>query len=293
MSLLINLFVGVRPRQWTKNTLVFAGLIFAHKALDPTAIWEAITAFALFCLMSGATYLINDSLDVERDKLDPVKRYRPIASGRLPVPFAIVSAILIIVASLAASFFAGGIALLKVFLAYIGITLAYSGLLKRVLIVDVFCISAGFVLRAVAGAVAVRADVSPWLIVCTLFLALFLALAKRRGELMTLGEEARNHREILAEYSTGLLDQMISVVTASTLMSYALYTISERTVAIVHSTAMIYTIPFVVYGIFRYLYLVHEKGYGGHPDRALLRDWPLMINILLYGVAAGVIIYVK
>ena len=168
-------------------------------------------------------------------------------------------------------------------LAYVGITLLYSGFLKHIVIIDVFAIASGFVLRAVAGAAAIHAVISPWLIICTLLLALFLALAKRRGELMTHGDNASAHRATLAEYTPELLDQMISVMTASTLMSYALYTISDRTVEMIGSTNMLYTIPFVIYGIFRYLYLVHQKGISGHPDRALLHDRPLKIDVLCTG----------
>lgn len=293
MKLLIGLIRSLRPQQWTKNVLVFAGLLFAQKAADPAAVMEAVEAFIVFCLLAGGTYIINDALDVERDRLDPIKRHRPMAAGVMPVWFGIISAIIIILGSLAGAYYAAGLPLLKVCLAYLGITLAYSGVLKRIVIVDVFAIASGFVLRAVAGAVAVQAVISPWLILCTMLLALFLALAKRRGEITTLGDQASNHREILAEYSQALLDQMISVMTASTLMSYALYTISDRTVALVGSTNMLYTIPFVIYGIFRYLYLIHQKGQGGHPERVLLRDWPLMINILLYGCAVGIILYLR
>lgn len=293
MKLLVALIRSLRPRQWTKNVLVFAGLLFAQKAADPAAVLEAVEAFIVFCLLAGGTYIINDALDVERDRLDPVKCHRPMAAGQMSVRFGITSAILIILASLAGAYYAAGLPLLKVCLAYLCITLTYSGFLKHVVIVDVFAIASGFVLRAVAGAVAVQAVISPWLIICTMLLALFLALAKRRGEITTLGDQAANHRAILADYSLDLLDQMISVVTASTLMSYALYTISDRTVAVVGSTNMLYTIPFVIYGIFRYLYLIHQKGQGGHPERVLLRDWPLMINLLLYGCAVAIILYLR
>lgn len=293
MRLLVDLLKSMRPRQWIKNLLVFAALLFAQKAFEPMAVAEAVEAFLIFCVLAGSMYIINDCMDVKRDRLDPIKRHRPLASGRVSVGTAASAAALLTVAGLYASLWAGGWLLLAICFAYVAITLAYSFYLKHVLIVDVFCVASGFVLRAVAGAAAIRAEISPWLIICTLLLSLFLALAKRRGELMTLGDEAPSHRATLGEYSTELLDQMISVVTASTLMSYALYTISDRTVAVVGSTRLLYTIPFVIYGIFRYLYLVHQKDMGGHPDRALLRDWPLMINILLYALVAGLIIYFR
>ncbi len=293
MRVLVDLIAALRPRQWTKNLLVFAALLFAQKATDPTAVIEAVEAFLVFCLLAGGVYIINDALDVEQDRLDPIKRNRPLAGGRLSLPGAVSCAVVLVVLGLVGAYLAAGTLLLKVALAYVGINLLYSGFLKHVVIIDVFAVASGFVLRAVAGAAAIHAVISPWLIICTLLLALFLALAKRRGELMTLGEEASNHRASLAEYSPELLDQMISVMTASTLMSYALYTISDRTVALVGSTNLLYTVPFVIYGIFRYLYLVHQKGLGGHPDRALLRDWPLMISVLLYAATVGIIIYVR
>jgi len=293
MRLLFDLIQALRPRQWTKNLLVFAGLLFAQKATDPTAVIEAVEAFLVFCVLAGSMYLINDSLDVAQDRLDPIKCQRPLAAGRITVTVAVATAIVLTILGLAGAYLASGTLLLKVCLAYVGITLLYSGFLKHIVIIDVFAVASGFVLRAVAGATAVHAVISPWLIICTLLLALFLALAKRRGELMTHGDQASHHRASLAEYSPELLDQMISVMTASTLMSYALYTISDRTVELIGSTNMIYTVPFVIYGIFRYLYLVHQKGAGGHPDRALLRDWPLMLNVLLYGLVVGIIIYFR
>jgi 4-hydroxybenzoate polyprenyltransferase len=293
MASLATLIQALRPRQWTKNLLVFAGLLFAQQASNPRAVIEAIETFFVFCLLASSMYLVNDSVDIERDRLDPVKRNRPLASGRLSVPVAIAVAIILLAAGLVGAYLASGVGLLGVCLTYVAISLAYSGFLKHIVIIDVFAVASGFVLRAVAGAVAIGAVISPWLIICTLLLALFLALAKRRGEIMTHGANAHAHRAILAEYSPELLDQMISVMTASTLMSYALYTISDRTVEMIGSTNMLYTVPFVIYGIFRYLYLVHQKGIGGHPDRALLRDWPLGVNVLLYAAASAVIIYLR
>ncbi len=293
MSQLIVLIQALRPRQWTKNLLVFAALLFAQKATEAHAVAEAVEAFVIFCLLASSMYLINDALDREQDRLDPVKSQRPLASGRMSVTTALIMAIVLLAAGLIGAYMAAGYPLLKVSLAYVGITLLYSGLLKHIVIVDVFAIAAGFVLRAVAGAVAIQAVISPWLIICTLLLSLFLALAKRRCEIMTLGEQAHSHRPSLAEYSPVLLDQMISVVTASTLMSYALYTISERTVTLIGSTNLLYTIPFVIYGIFRYLYLVYQKEQGGHPERALLSDGPLLLNVLLYAAVSAYIIYFR
>ena len=287
---MLQILIGMRPKQWTKNLLVFAGLLFAQKAGRLESVLEALEAFGLFCMLAGATYLINDALDAERDRLDPAKCDRPIASGKLSVRVAVTWAVLLLVAGLVGAHYAAK-DLLPICLAYVGITLAYSGYLKHVVIVDVFCVASGFVLRAIAGAVAVRAEVSPWLIICTLLLSLFLALSKRRAELVKLGDEAANHRASLAEYSPQLLDQMIAVMTASTLMSYCLYTIADRTVAIVGSNHLIYTIPFVIYGIFRYLYLVHMKGSGGQPEKVLLSDRPLQLDLVLYLLTAALVLY--
>jgi 4-hydroxybenzoate polyprenyltransferase len=290
METLRQIVIGMRPRQWTKNLLVLAGLLFAQKAGDSHAVLEALEAFAIFCALAGAVYLINDALDAERDRLDPTKRNRPIASGKLSAQTAVGAAVVLLVGGLVAAKF-GAPGFLAVCLAYVGISLAYSSYLKHIVIVDVFCVASGFVLRAIAGAVAVRAEVSPWLIICTMLLSLFLALCKRRAELVELGHEAANHRAALADYSPHLLDQMIAVMTASTLMSYCLYTIAERTVAVVGSTHLLLTIPFVIYGIFRYLYLVHMKRSGGHPDRVLLADRPLQADLVLYIVAVALVLY--
>lgn len=290
MQTLLQILIGMRPKQWTKNLLVFAGLLFAHKAGNLASVLQAVEAFAIFCVLAGATYLINDALDAERDRLDPAKSDRPIASGKLSIRAAVTAAVVLLLAGLVGAHFAAQ-GLLPLCLTYVGITLAYSSLLKHVVIVDVFCVASGFVLRAVVGAVAVRAEVSPWLIICTLLLSLFLALSKRRAELTKLGDDAVSHRASLAEYSPYLLDQMISVVTASTLMSYALYTIADRTVDVVGNTHLLYTIPFVIYGIFRYLYLVHMKGSGGQPEKILLSDRPLQLNLALYILTVALVLY--
>jgi 4-hydroxybenzoate polyprenyltransferase len=290
METLRQILIGMRPKQWTKNLLVFAGLVFAQKASDWHAVAEAAEAFLIFCALAGAVYLVNDCLDAERDRLDPVKRNRPVASGRLSPRSALAAAGVLTALGLAAAWFVAP-GLLGICLAYVGISMAYSSYLKHLVIVDVFCVASGFVLRAVAGAVAVRAEVSPWLIICTLLLSLFLALCKRRAELVKLGDEAVNHRASLGEYSPHLLDQMIAVVTASTLMSYCLYTIADRTIQVVGSSRLLYTIPFVIYGIFRYLYLVHMRDSGGHPDKVLLTDRPLQTNLFLYLLTVALVLY--
>ena len=289
-SLPVALLRAMRPKQWTKNLLVFAAVIFAHRFNDPGALAAATYTFALFCLLSGSVYLFNDVRDCAEDRRHPTKCRRPIAAGDLPIPVALVAALLLTAASLlgcyAISTPTGTLAA-----GYLLISLAYQLVLKHVVILDVLAVASGYVLRAAAGATAIQVVISEWLLICTILLALFLVLSKRRQELVGLEDAAIAHRPILGEYSPYLLDQMIAVVTASTVMSYALYTISARTVAEVGSNRLMYTIPFVIYGVFRYLYLVHQKNQGAAPDRVLLTDLPLIINILLYGLAVITILY--
>jgi 4-hydroxybenzoate polyprenyltransferase len=276
-----GLIRALRPKQWTKNLLVFAGLLFSRQYSDPDSVLRACATFAAFCLLSGAVYIINDLVDVEEDRLHPRKRNRPIASGQLPMGVARVAAMLLAPIALLIAFhtnWATGI----VCASYFANTLLYNLTLKHRVIWDVLSVSGGFVLRAVAGVTALDAAISPWLLICTLLLALFLTLTKRRQELVLLENGAGEHRRILEEYSPQLLDQMISVVTASTLMSYCLYTISERTVREFGNHNLLLTIPFVIYGIFRYLYLVHQKDQGDAPDRVFLSDTPMLVNVALY-----------
>jgi len=287
---LIALLRGMRPKQWTKNLLVFAALIFARRFDDVGAVVTVTLTFALFCLISGGIYLVNDIADRKEDRKHPTKRHRPIASGALPVSVAAVAAAIFVPGGVIGCYLIN-IPTGHVAGAYLLLTLTYTFLLKQVVIIDVLAVAAGYVLRAAAGATAIEVVISPWLLICTILLALFLVLSKRRQELVSLEEGAVAHRPILGEYSSYLLDQMIAVVTASTVMSYALYTISERTVQEVGSYQLMYTIPFVLYGIFRYLYLVHQKNQGAAPDRVLLTDLPLLINVLLYTVTVVAILH--
>jgi len=280
----------MRPKQWTKNLFFFAALLFSRNLFSPYLLLTTILAFVLFCLLSGSAYLINDVIDLERDKKHPHKTERPLPAGQLKVSYGIAAAIIVILISLAASFFINlyfGLVALSYFL----LTTAYTLFLKEVVIIDVLTISFGFVLRVVAGALAIVVEISPWLIICTIFLALLLALAKRRHELILLEGTASTHRKILREYTPKLLDEMMAVVTASTLMAYSLYTISPRTIEKLHTRNLIFTIPFVLYGIFRYLYLVHQKNLGGAPESILLKDKPLIINIFLWILAVVIILY--
>jgi 4-hydroxybenzoate polyprenyltransferase len=285
-----NLFLSLRPGQWTKNLLVFAGLIFGEKLLDARAATLAAGAFAIFCALSGMVYLVNDVRDREADRVHPIKSRRPIASGALSPGMATSAALVLGAAGLAGAFWIGTAFGLTA-AAYVALQILYTASLKHVVILDALALSGGFVLRALGGAVAVGVEFSHWLLLLTLLLALFLALSKRRSELVMLAGEAQDHRRSLAEYSPYLLDQMIGVVTASTLIAYAFYTISPETVQKFGTDRLLLTVPFPLYGIFRYLYLVHQKDGGGSPSDLLLTDRPLLACVALWGVAVIIILY--
>ena len=289
-STVLSLIISIRPGQWTKNLLVFAGLLFGLRLFDPIAVIDATLAFAIFCGLSGAVYLINDVLDRETDRQHPLKARRPIASGAVSVPLAIgTAAVLGVVGVIAA--FAINLRLGIVSAAYLALLGLYSAALKHIVIIDVLTIAVGFVLRAIAGAVAIDVEISHWLLVCTILGALFIALAKRRHELVLLTDGATSHRPILSEYSPYLLDQMIAVVTASTLISYVFYTISPDTQQKFGTPWLGLTIPFPLYGIFRYLYLVHQREEGGSPADLLLTDRPLLACVVLWVLLVALIIY--
>jgi 4-hydroxybenzoate polyprenyltransferase len=289
VSLLAAAVVSLRPRQWVKNFFVFAGLIFSQSLFTPL-VWPALGAFLIFCALSGAIYVFNDLADVDKDRLHPVKRNRPIARGALPAPVAMGLGVGLLVLSLAAAFALSlGFGLTAV--AYAALLIAYSVWLKHVVILDVLTVAAGFVLRAVAGAEAIAVEISGWLVICTILVALFLALGKRRHEYRTLKGEAAAHRPILAEYSEGFLDQMVAVVTASTVTAYALYTMSPETVAKFDTRLLPVTLPFVLYGVFRYLYLLYRRELGGNPSDLLLNDRALLVNTGLWMLTLLVIIY--
>lgn len=288
-----DLLQSVRPTQWTKNLFVFAALIFAQKIFDGPLLLRACAAFVVFCLMSGSIYLVNDIMDYEEDRVHPKKSRRPIAAGRIGRGTAAAVAVVLAAVSLAGAFFINP-GFFIVGAVYIGLQIAYSIKLKHVVILDVFIVASGFVLRVVAGGLVIHVQLSSWLLICTTLLALFIAMSKRRHELVLLEEGAPNHRPILKEYSAYLLDQMISVVTASTVIAYCLYTVSEDTVKKFGTSHLIYTTPFVLYGIFRYLYLVHKKGLGGSPEELILKDKPLAIAVLLWiATAVGILYYFK
>jgi len=280
---------SLRPRQWLKNLVVVAPLVFAERLLDPANGLRAAAAFLIFCAIAGAVYLFNDLVDREADRLHPRKRNRPLASGDLSPGAAIAAlALLVPVAIAAAVWLDVGFAVVCGI--YLLINVGYTLFWKHVVLLDIFLIAAGFVLRGIGGAEALDVAISPWLLLCTMFLALFLAAGKRRHELVSVADAAA-HRPILASYSTLLIDQIIAVLAAVTVGTYALYTIAESTRAHFGTERLAYTIPFVVFGIFRYLYLVYQQNGGGRPEEALLTDRPLLASVLLWGIAAVLIIY--
>lgn len=288
LDTLSALLTAMRPKQWTKNLLVFAALVFDHQLDNVGHFALVFGAFICFCLASSSTYLVNDVMDRESDRLHPKKRHRPIASGKLSERTALVAAAVAFLTSVGVGFllrpaFAG------VILLYIVLIVAYSLSLKHMVILDAFTISAGFVLRAAGGAVVLDVPISPWLYVCTVLLSLFLAFGKRRAELNLLEDSAAEHRRNLDEYTVPLLDQLILITTAATVMAYSLYTFTADNLPENHS--MMLTIPFVLYGVFRYLFLIYARGEGGAPEQVLLSDRPLLVSVMLWGLAAVAIVY--
>jgi 4-hydroxybenzoate polyprenyltransferase len=302
---ILALLRAMRPRQWVKNLALFVGIVFAHRLLSLPVFERAVIAFVAFCLASSAIYLLNDLLDLENDRQHPVKSQRPLASGALPVSWAVMAMGILVLAC------AGLIALIfyipitgqpDIFAGYGGASLLfaltvasylilmalYSARLKHVVLLDVFIIASGFVLRILAGTVVLPVVISPWLYFVTILLSLFLALNKRRNELVLLQGEASNHRQILNEYSLPLLDQMITIVTAATLMAYSLYTFQSST----GNHRLMITIPFVLYGMFRYLYLVHMRMEGGSPEEILLRDRHMLVTVVLCTALIIIVLYV-
>ena len=289
-STVVSLLISLRPGQWTKNLLVFAPLLFAVKLFDLPSVARATAGFAVFCALSSVVYLVNDVMDREGDRRHPLKRMRPIAAGEISVALALTAAVVIGTAALAAAYSLGWrFGAVATF--YVILQTLYSTSLKHIVIIDALTLATGFVLRAIAGAVVIDVVISHWLFVCTILLALFIALAKRRHELVLLADGAASHRPILDEYSAYLLDQMIAVVTASTLIAYIFYTISPETEQKFGTSWLGLTIPFPLYGIFRYLYLVHQREGGGSPADLLLNDRPLLACVTLWVVAVVLIIY--
>ncbi len=288
---------ALRPRQWSKNLFVFGPLLFSHHMTEPDVDIRSAGAFALFCLASSAVYLLNDLLDLEADRQHPVKRLRPIASGEISRHAALAIAVVLAAAAISGSMLIG-LLFTSLVAAYIVLNISYSLGLKNVVILDVMMIGTGFVLRVLGGVAAISrpgAPVSPshWLVLCTILLSVFLAFTKRRAELTLLEDKASDHRKVLTSYSLSFLDQMISVVTAATLMCYILYTVDERTVNHVAggSRGLLLTVPFVMYGIFRYLYIVYHRETGDNPAAAVMGDRTLLVSLALWALLCSAVVY--
>ncbi len=281
---------SLRPHQWVKNGFVLAPVVFGRELTSPTALGQAGITFAAFCAASSAVYLVNDVRDREEDRRHPLKSRRPIASGALPVGVAWAAAIVLFAAA-AALALAAGPAVAGVLALYALLNLLYSAGLKHVVILDVMIVAVGFVLRVLAGGLAVGVDVSSWLLLCTIFLALFLAFSKRRHEIVLLADQAAGQRRVLDQYSPAFLDQMINVVTASSVVSYALYAVSPETTERYHSQWLIYTLPLVLFGVFRYLYLIYQAPDEKNPTEAILADVPFLANLALWVIAVLGIVY--
>ena len=277
--------LAMRPKQWIKNGFVFAGLVFSRSFLDVNQVIKTLYAFVLFSVVSGVVYIINDIIDRERDILHPIKARRPIASGKIKPVEAIIPAVVLLCFCLLLSYRIDFLFFI-IILSYFLLILMYSTFLKHVVILDAVVISVGFVLRTLGGTVIIRVEISPWLIMCTTFLALFLALSKRRNELLLLNNDAALHRKNLEEYSMELIDQILPVVTSATIMSYSLYTFTSG-----KSHYMMLTIPFVIYGVFRYQYVASLNHEDANPENILLRDMPSLINILLWGITSAIIVF--
>jgi 4-hydroxybenzoate polyprenyltransferase len=289
MSTLKAIIKTMRPKQWTKNVVVYAALIFDGKFLEPTLFLRTTAMFILFCLVSSAVYLLNDLVDMEKDRAHPLKRNRPLASGALKPSYAIIALAVLLGVSLPAAYLLDVTAAL-ILTGYFLLNVAYSFWLKNMVILDVFTIAAGFVLRVAAGAAVVHVErFSPWLYVCITLIALIIALGKRRAELAGLEEDASNHRAILDEYNMNFLDHLISLTTGATIVTYSLYTFSAHNLPENH--LMMLTIPIVIYFLFRYLYLIHVKQLGGAPDELIFKDKPLFFSGVFWAVAVVLILY--
>ena len=284
------LLISMRPQHWIKNLLLFAGLVFGGELFNSVKALTAVQAFAVFCLFSSTVYLVNDLFDRDSDHLHPLKKFRPIAAGALSTKACLWTAVVLAGMGMVWSIFIGT-RFLALGAAYLAVSLLYSWRLKRIVIVDVMLIASGFVMRVLAGTVAIEVETSQWLLLCTMLLSLFLAFAKRRHELVRLQGRAIPHREVLIHYSAAFLDQMISIVCAGTLLCYALYTINQDTSAQVGTGRLIFTVPLVMYGIFRYLYLIYQCQGGDDPTILLLRDRWLFLSVVVWLTISGAILY--
>lgn len=287
-----SIVITMRPRQWTKNVLLFAGLIFSLQAFQPALFLKSLFGFIIFCALSGCIYILNDLVDMEKDKHHPKKALRPLASGRLSPAIARSTFIIILILCLSLAYFLEPWFFVIGFI-YLLMNIGYSFYFKKIVILDVMFVASGFVLRAVAGAVVINVVISPWLLICTFFLALFLAFCKRRSELLSMEKKDKTFRDVLVHYTPEVLDQMIAVVTASSLMAYSFYTVSDSVVEKFQTDFLFLTIPFVLFAIFRYLYLVHTKNMGGNPELVLLTDIPMIMDIFCYVCVVFFILYLR
>jgi len=286
---------ALRPAQWTKNGLLFAGALFSHSLTLSEIAWRSVAGFACFCLLSGAVYVINDLKDLEADRRHPAKRHRPLASGALAPRFAVGGVIAILAAATAIAVALGPSFALTA-AAFLAVNLLYTTVLKQVVLLDVIFIALGFVLRAIAGVELIRpisaqVMLSPWLLVCTFFLALFLGFGKRRQEIVVHPDQATAQRAVLRQYPVELLDALTTLCAGTTLVAYAIYTIWPATVDKFHSQGLLYTVPFVAYGLFRYLWLVRVLDRGEDPSQVLVRDVPLLVNVGLWALTVSIVLY--
>lgn len=278
----------MRPKQWIKNGFVFAALVFSGNFLDINLLKTNIITFVLFCLTSSTVYVLNDIVDLEKDKMHPQKRSRPLPSGQITKSSAMLLDVVLLAIVTTSSWMLLDAKILLIYIIYLVTNLLYSFKLKNVVIIDVMIITFGFVLRVESGSIATNVELSPWLILCTLLLSLFLALNKRKSELIMLKDKSGSHRKILEEYSIGMIDRMLNTVTPTIIVSYCLYTFSS-----IQSRTMMYTIPFVLYGVFRYEYLMSKENIGSKPEDVFTKDVPFLVNIILWGLSVLLIIYYK
>ena len=286
----VGLITTMRPRQWLKNGVVFAALFFDHKVLELESLLRTIIAFILLCMVSSAVYIMNDLADIDNDRQHPTKKTRPLAAGDLNPTFAALVAIALAVGGLVAGFILST-NLGWILLAYLVIQIAYTFYFKHVVLMDVILVASGFILRVAAGVAVINVErFSPWLYVCTGLLALLIALGRRRHEMSLLGLDARNHRAILDEYNIDLVDRLIGIVSAAALVAYSLYTFMAE--GLPENNLMMLTIPFVLYGIFRYLYMLHVRHEGGAPEDIFIRDRPMQLALFFWAVVVFLVLYI-
>ncbi|MFA5803498.1 MAG: decaprenyl-phosphate phosphoribosyltransferase [Melioribacteraceae bacterium] len=285
-----DIFKLIRVPQWIKNFFVFIPVIYSRNLFHPDYLIKSLIAFIIFCLLSSVVYVINDIVDAEADRHHPLKKMRPIASGKISNANGITIAIILLALGLLLSIYTNP--MFKIFaLLYLVINIFYTFKLKHLVLLDIFSIAAGFMIRVTAGALIISVEISSWLILTTMFLSLFLAVMKRRSELVVVGDEQSSTRKVLEFYSTNFIDQMATIAAAGVIISYALYTVSLRTITVFQTEHLIYTTPFVVFGIFRYMFLVINHNKGENTTEIMVTDIPMIMNILLYSLTTIVIVY--